>query len=140
MDASAGAGIWVQDGHYLNAAIRVPGASQTNQTGELAAIVAALIEAHPLAPLKFVTDSKYAIDGLTRHLRHCENNGWADVRNAEWFQAAAFRLRYRAAPTIFLWTKGHSGNAGNEAADRLAGDGTRKATPDVIDLCVPPRF
>lgn len=107
MDATAGEGIWVHEGHHLNAAIRVPGTSQTNQTGELAAIVAALQRADPLTPLKFITDSRYVIDGLKKHLRTWEDNGWTETQNAEWFRAAAFHFRYRAAPTLFQWFKGH---------------------------------
>jgi ribonuclease HI len=37
--------------------------------------------------------------------------------------------RMKGGITEFYWVKGHSGNAGNEAADKLAGNGARYALP-----------
>jgi hypothetical protein len=49
-------------------------------------------------------------------------------------------LRTRTAPTAFQWVKGHSGDEGNEKADRLAETGAKRDVPDIIDLSIPPRF
>ena len=40
-DVGSGAGVWVADNHPINKSIRVPGSEQSNQTGELAAILVA---------------------------------------------------------------------------------------------------
>ena len=47
------------------------------------------------------------------------------------------RLRERRKPTIFKWTKGHNGNPGNDGADNLAGQESRKHTPDEVNTTIP---
>jgi ribonuclease HI len=70
-----GAGIWFGPDHELNKAIRIPGREQSNQVGELGAIITA-IEAVPInQPLKIISDSRYAIEGLTENLPHWEDKG-----------------------------------------------------------------
>ena len=140
LDVESGSGVWFGDNHPLNRAIKVPGTLQTNQTGKIAAIVVALQTADPTAPLTIVSDSRYAIDGLTKHLRTWEDNGWTEISNKPWLEAAAYHLRRRAAPTSFKWVKGHHGTEGNEKADQLANQGARKDEPDQVDLMVPTEF
>jgi ribonuclease HI len=73
--AQCGAGIWFGPDHELNKAIRIPGREQSNQVGELGAIIAA-IEAVPInQPLKIISDSRYAIEGLTENLPRWEDKG-----------------------------------------------------------------
>ncbi|KZT18765.1 hypothetical protein NEOLEDRAFT_1079348 [Neolentinus lepideus HHB14362 ss-1] len=94
----------------------------------------------PFIPITFITDSRYVIDGLTLHLGTWEDQGWLGVANSRFFKAAAYQLRRRSAATSFLWVKGHSGDAGNEAADALACEGAAKDVPDIVDLDVPSTF
>ena len=139
-DARSGAGVWLEDDHPLNRAIRVPGQDQSNQTGELAGILVALQTVAQTAELTIVTDSQYAIKMLTRSLPDAENTGWAEIPNADWIQAVAYHLRRRGAPTHFRWVKGHSGTRGNKQADRLAAEGVNKQSCDEIDLTIPDHF
>ena len=139
-NATSGAGVWIAEGHPLNKAIRVPVNDQSNQTGEIAAIVAALQTSPLSADLTIITDSRYAIQSLTDSLECHEDAAWARVPNAAWIKAAAYHLRKRSAPTRLKWVKGHSGVSGNDEADKLASEGANKPTHDEIDLTVPPHF
>ena len=139
-NAICGAGIWVSDAHHLNKSIRVPGPLQSNQVGELAAILVALQTSPRTADLTIVTDSQYAIKALTHSIQTWEDSGWTNVHNAEWLEATAFHLRNRNAPTRFKWVKGHNDNQGNEEVDKLAAIGVSKPTPDDIDLSIPDNF
>ena len=140
LDEKCGAGLWVEDGHLLNRAIRVPGPLQSNQVGELAAILVATQSAPQEADLTIITDSVYAIRVLNHSLTSEEDSGWTNIPNAPWIKAAAYQLRRRSAPTRFKWVKGHNGTQGNEDVDRLASEGVNKPTADEIDLSVPEHF
>ncbi|KAG1799825.1 RnaseH-domain-containing protein [Suillus plorans] len=128
-----GSGIWIAEDHPKNRAARIPGEEQSNQVAELSAILIALQNTDPYVPITFVTDSKYAIDGLTKHLTRWEDAGWIGIANT-------YHLRRRSAQTSFIWVKGHSGQIGNERADQLAREGADKQTTDPIDLSVPNEF
>ncbi|KAG0699321.1 ribonuclease H-like protein [Suillus ampliporus] len=120
-DAQCGSGIWI------------PGTSQLNQAGEVAAILIGL-------QITFITDSRYVIDGLTNHLSSWEDKGWIGIENSKLFKATVYHLRMRSATTAFRWIKGHSGNQGNDEADKLAGTGAKKDLCDQIDTNIPRNF
>ncbi|KAG1870492.1 RnaseH-domain-containing protein, partial [Suillus tomentosus] len=92
------------------------------------------------APITIITDSRYAIDGLTNHLRNWEDQGWIGIANSELFKATAYHLRKRAATTAFRWIKGHNGIRGNEEADNLASIGAQKNLCDHLDVNIPKNF
>ncbi|EIW59212.1 uncharacterized protein TRAVEDRAFT_82922, partial [Trametes versicolor FP-101664 SS1] len=83
----------------------------------------------PFVPLHVVSDSKYVVDGLTRHLVAWERRGWIGVANSALLMETVALLRTRSAPTTFRWVKGHARLHGNEEADRLAGDGANLPPP-----------
>ena len=139
-DAVCGSGVWVGRNHPLNKAIRVPGSSQSNQVGELAAVIVAAETIPNYCKLTIVTDSEYVINGLTKHLEVWEDNGWIEVKNAELFKRAAFLLKKRTAPTYLEWVKGHQGVLGNEESDKLAKEGANKDAPDPLSLHIPDEF
>ena len=138
-DARCGSGIWYGPDDERNRAIRVPGEPQSNQIGELVAVITAINATPPFQPLKISTDSKYVINGLTTHLGTWENHGWINIKNAALFQKAA-HLRTHTAPTTFKWVKGHDGNERNEGSDRLAKEGAQKNEEDHVDLSIPIEF
>jgi ribonuclease HI len=139
-NARAGAGIWYGPADPRNRSVRVPGQKQSNQIGELAAVVCTLQDVPPFTPLLIVTDSEYVKKGLTQWLQKWEDKGFVGVQNKEWFQAAAFLLRHRSAKTLFRWVKGHNEDVGNQGADLLAGAGANKEEVDEIDLSIPSAF
>ena len=140
VDAKCGSGIWIAENDPRNQAIKVPGSVQSNQIGELVAVIKAAQDFPIFAPMEIHTDSKYVIEGLTIHLPNWDDIGWTAVQNAPLFQKAAFLLRRRTATTCFKWVKGHSGDHGNEESDKLAKEGARKVIPDDLDLQVPAEF
>ena len=66
-EAKAGSGIWYGRGDPRNLAARVPGKEQSNQIGELLAILLAVKNAEGNRDLRICSDSRFAIDGLTKH-------------------------------------------------------------------------
>jgi ribonuclease HI len=123
-----------------NGAFRVPGEAQSNQIGEVVAIIKATSTAQNFIPLVIASDSMYAINGLTDQLSTWEDNGWISIKNAQFFKAAAAILKQCLASTSFKWIKGHNGTQGNEEADKLAKEGAEKPTPDPLDLSIPKEF
>ncbi|KAI0650599.1 hypothetical protein C8Q79DRAFT_900271 [Trametes meyenii] len=84
-----------------------------------------------------VSDSKYAIDGLTKYLPEWEKKGWIGVANSEALKEVVALLRARSAVTTLRWVKGHSGVKGNEEADKLAAKGAKEQRP-VLPMRLPP--
>jgi len=139
-NTKCGSGIWIAPNDPRNQAIRVPGNKQSNQIGELVAVIKATQALPIFSPIEIHSDSEYVIEGLTLHLTNWEDNGWIAVQNALLFKKAAYLLRCRTATTHFKWVKGHSGDHGNEESDKLAKEGASKATPDKLDLQIPAEF
>lgn len=135
-----GTGIWRGEDHPENREIRIPGDEQSNQVGEMAAMLYLLDDVSPYAPLRIYTDSKYVIDALTEYINEWEKNRFIGIKNAELIRAIIAKLRERGAETLFKWIKGHSGIHGNEMADLLAGRGAEKDTPDGMDLTIKEEF
>ncbi|KAI0654611.1 ribonuclease H-like protein [Cubamyces menziesii] len=139
VDAAAGSGIWFGPGDARNASERVPGEHLSNQTAEIYAVMMAHRAVAPFAALHVVSDSRYVVDGLTKWLPKWERRGWIDVANAALLQHLVALLCTRSAATTFRWVKGHSGDPGNEGADRLAAEGAAKPVPYLPLHPPPPR-
>ncbi|KAL4255512.1 hypothetical protein AB1N83_014246 [Pleurotus pulmonarius] len=130
--ASAGAGIFYGMNDARNMAIRVPRHwAQTNQTGEMTAVLKAVANNNiGHVNLQIESDSRYAINTLTKHLGNLEDTGYIGKSDKSLIQQTVAKLRESAGNTSFRWIKGHSGHEGNEAADRLADEGARKEYGD----------
>jgi len=139
-NARCGSGIWFDHEDPRNKAVRIPRGTQSNQVGEIAAIIIALETVPPYQPIKILTDSMYVIEGLTTYLETWENDGWIGIQNANLFKKAAHLMRHRSARTTMKWVKGHDGIQGNEGSDALAKQGANKRTPDLLNLEIPIDF
>jgi len=139
-NAQCDSGIWFGPNDPRNKSTKVPENDQSNQIGELVAVIEAVQTLPTFSPLEIHTDSKYAIYELTTHLPHWEDIGWITVQNAALFQKAAFLLRHRSTTTQFKWVKGHNSDLGNKESDKLTKEGASKANPDALDLQVPIEF
>jgi ribonuclease HI len=89
LDAKCGSGVWVGPNHERNTTVRVPGPLQSGQTGEIAAILIAVESVPRFWPITIITESKYAINGLTKHLHTWEDNGWIGIKNMAFFRKTA---------------------------------------------------
>ena len=129
-NACAGSGVWYGNEDPRNRSERVPLKEQSNQTGELIAILIAVRNQPPDIDLRIMSDSKYAIDGLTKNLRAWESRDWANVKHGGIFKCITAWMRWRNGKTTLQWVKGHTGIEGNEEADKLAKEGSTKQTRD----------
>jgi ribonuclease HI len=97
----------------------------TNNRMELMAAIVALETLTRPAQVDLYTDSRYVRDGITTWIHDWKRRNWRTaakkpVKNVDlWQRLEAALARHEVA---FHWVKGHSGNAGNERADELAGD------------------
>lgn len=101
----------------------------TNNAMELTAIAATLhaFRDHP-GELVIVTDSRYAIDALTKWVKGWKRRGWRTgknepVKNQEEIQLADALLEHRRRAghgTSFRWVRGHAGHEANEFVDDRA--------------------
>src|ERR1700748_1116831 len=81
VEAQTGGGVWYGPNHPDNKALRIPGENQSSQIGALAAILHAIQNTPPFAPLHIISNSKYVVKGLTVHLPRWEQSGWIGIAN-----------------------------------------------------------
>jgi ribonuclease HI len=97
----------------------------TNNRMELTAAVEALKALTRSCRVRLYTDSVYVKQGITEWMTRWKRNGWRTsdrkpVRNQDLWQALDEQaVRHQIE---WHWVKGHSGNVGNERADRLANE------------------
>jgi len=87
---------------------------------EAMAIAAAIVITPPSTPLEIHTDSKTAIHMMHRVVAPIASRELYNSPDAFiWLHLRSW-LQSRGAPVTLQWVRGHSGDAGNEKADRLA--------------------
>jgi len=109
----------------------LPGPRQTNQRAELTALKRALDVAPLHRSVRIFSDSAYAIKCVTEWFVAWRRSDWKTsskkpVENRDIIEEVLARIEERDAVgsrTVFEWLKGHSGEYGNEEADRLAVEG-----------------
>jgi ribonuclease HI len=139
-NAKAGCGVWYTPDDPRNTTLSLPPPLQSNNTGELAAILTA-VQCAPLnSTLHIISHSKYAIDGLTKHLQSWDDAGWINTPNTQLLQAITAHLRHRGNITTFRKAEGHGSDPGNTSTATLAATGAAKPTPDPINLTADTNF
>tara|TARA_B110000003_G_scaffold266403_1_gene293332 strand:+ start:64 stop:498 length:435 start_codon:yes stop_codon:yes gene_type:complete len=101
-------------------------ANTTNNQMELSAAIEGLSILTEPCNVELFTDSKYVMDGITQWIQNWKKNNWRtaakkDVKNKELWQKLDQLITEHQVQ--WHWVKGHSGDAGNEAADLLANKG-----------------
>ncbi|WP_404356597.1 ribonuclease HI [Methylotuvimicrobium sp. KM1] len=101
-------------------------AQTTNNRMELMAAIQAFEALNRPCSVKIFTDSKYVLQGITEWMPNWKIRGWLTaakkpVKNDDlWRRLDTSMARHRVE---WIWVKGHSGDQGNETADRLANQG-----------------
>ena len=136
--ARAGIGVWWNYGHRHNVSERVKGEKQTNNVGEIQAIVRAIrlaCEMKNVRKLQINTDSEFTINSVTKWMSGWKKKGWrkADgkgVANKEDFMILDEVLQkakdIEKVEIKWQHVRGHAGVEGNEEADKLAVAGAMK--------------
>jgi ribonuclease HI len=98
-------------------------AQTTNNRMELMAAIQALETLNRTCKILLNTDSTYVLKGITEWMPDWKKRGWKTaarkpVKNEDlWRRLDAAIARHNIE---WRWVKGHSGEAGNEQADKLA--------------------
>lgn len=112
---------------------RTPG-RQTNSRAELFGAALALHATLSIEPVRLCTDSDYVIQGVAQ-LDTYRQDGWRlagkkKLANSDLWRLLSALVEKRAAQGLtrvdFQHVLAHSGIAGNERADKLAGEGTAR--------------
>ncbi|KZT27127.1 RnaseH-domain-containing protein [Neolentinus lepideus HHB14362 ss-1] len=132
--AVAGAGGFASPEHPANFSLRLPMTlTQSNQCAELLALHQAASFDPPDTQLFIETDSRYAMNAVSKHLHRHEDEGFIGASNGTLIRDTVARLRARELPTYLKWVKGHAGHERNERADQAAGAGAALQAPSTVD-------
>lgn len=138
-DANASAAVLFSNGETRGKTIpsHLP---QTSLGADAGAIILAVTAAPTDAPLHIHTTSKALTESLNKKLQQHEDSGWTGVRDMIILRNAAYRLRHRAAPTIWHLEKrevnrGEYDTAKHEATRALRGEEVME-----MDLSIPPQY
>ncbi len=129
--AKSGIGIFYQANSNENVSSAMPTGKQTNNRAELCAILLALCTNPGHRPLIILTDSQYSIKCITEYADKWSRQEWktSTGKSVEWVSIIKCILtlmslrQLKGGYTKFEFTKGHSTDSGNIAADRLARTG-----------------
>jgi ribonuclease HI len=95
----------------------------TNNRMELIAVIEGLKSVEEDVKIEIITDSKYVKNGINQWIVNWKNNGWKTaakkpVKNKDLWQALDQATSNH--DISWEWVRGHTGDPGNEEADRLA--------------------
>ncbi|KAJ3350818.1 Ribonuclease H1 [Allomyces javanicus] len=101
----------------------------SNQKAEIQAVTEVLHTVSPFENLLIRTDSQYVINAMTSWIIKWRKNGYKDsqqrdVQNTLYFKELDAAMQAHHGQIKFEYCPGHAGIEGNEAADRLAKQGT----------------
>ncbi|KAJ1678445.1 hypothetical protein EV182_004033 [Spiromyces aspiralis] len=129
----AGYGVYFGPNDPRNISEPLAGPSQTNQRAELTAIIEGMEKSMEQRGQHIIvnTDSHYAMKSLTQWHKAWEKNGWTNsrgsqVENQDLIKRGLELIRNYDGKVDLQYVPGHSGDAGNDMADRLAVQGAAK--------------
>ena len=104
----------------------------TNNRMELMAVIEALTALKRPCAVTLYLDSEYVRKGITEWIAGWKARGWRTasrqpVKNVDLWQRLDALVAGTGHTIAWRWVKGHSGDPGNERADRLANRGVEHA-------------
>ena len=104
----------------------------TNNRMELMAVIEALTALKRPCAVTLYLDSEYVRKGITEWIAGWKARGWRTasrqpVKNVDLWQRLDALVAGSGHTIAWRWVKGHSGDPGNERADRLANRGVEHA-------------
>jgi len=122
--ARAGYGVYYGEEDSRNVSARLTD-KQTNNRAEMKAILTVLSTVGFGQDVEIRSDSMLCINTITKWMKWWKKRGWKKKdgkvpKNLDLIQEADRLMDVRRGRTVFTYVKGHSGDPGNEAADRLA--------------------
>ena len=107
-------------------------ANTTNNRMELMAVIEALTALKRPCAATLYLDSEYVRKGITEWITGWKARGWRTasrqpVKNVDLWQRLDALVAGAGHTIDWRWVKGHSGDPGNERADRLANRGVEHA-------------
>ncbi|EOR01281.1 hypothetical protein E3P92_02761 [Wallemia ichthyophaga] len=141
-NSQAGCGVFWGENSHLNVSGKLPGPIQTNNRGEMLALIRAL-ESCPrdVRLLNIFSDSEYTINCLTKFRAGIEKrefkasgNSEKPIKNVDMIKYLYALFDNHTAAIKLNWVKGHDNHPDNEAADALAVQGAKMPiVPDDVD-------
>ncbi|SVA05023.1 uncharacterized protein METZ01_LOCUS57877 [marine metagenome] len=95
----------------------------TNNRMELTAAIKALNTLKKSSKVTLFTDSKYVMDGINKYIEVWKDKGWKKSNNKKVKNKDLWQALDQATSNHDIsweWVRGHTGDPGNEEADRLA--------------------
>ena len=132
--ARAGYGVFWGVNDPRNEGGPLEGEKQTNQRGELTAVLRALEQSEKgTKSLEIRTDSQYTINCIENWSIKWVKNGWKGssgkpVDNRDLVERILKLKNARPGKVFLTYVAGHSGDFGNDNADRLAVEGAKQGT------------
>lgn len=131
--SKAGYGVYFGEDDERNSSGKVEGA-QTNIRAEMTAAIMAMravLEHVEDERIVIATDSEFVVKGMTQWMEKWKENDWkksddSPPKNLELWKELdklSRKIKKKSQKIEWRWVKGHDGNPGNEAADKLARDG-----------------
>jgi ribonuclease HI len=120
-EGKAGSGIYFSDKNPKNQKIRTPG-TQTNNAAEIYAAITAILLIPENTPVELRTDSALLVNVLTKRNRSHRRSNLASM-----IAHLLNIVKKKPAQVTVTKVKAHSGEHGNEMADKLAKIGRKKA-------------
>ncbi|KAJ6615001.1 hypothetical protein B0H10DRAFT_1802175 [Mycena sp. CBHHK59/15] len=117
-DARAGAGVFWGENNPYNQALCVPGPLQSNNRGEIYAVLRAVLHADPRRGINETRHvDEHSRSTRTRVIRNMcywagtnADLGWKCINNGDILRDMVKLLAGRLAPTRFAWIAAHTGN------------------------------